>query len=115
MWAAGEKGQLNLSTSVPKDLLSQAEKGGHLRYIDSGARSGGVETGHSVSSSSSKSWTKLASILTEIQTVLGKLDGRTTTRIIIDELGGAQWDEPSTHVSVHASHNRVIRLPDKHE
>lgn len=87
---------MNLSTSVPKDLLAQAEKGGHLRFIDPNTESGRTS---SQPSGSSRSWARMAAVLTELQTALGKQDGRTTTRIIINDIGGADWDEPSPHVS----------------
>lgn len=94
----GEKGQLNLSTSVPKPLLDQAEKGKHLQYLDINADAD--VDGQPSGSTSSRSWSKLSSVLTRLQTLLAKLDGKTTTRVIIHELGGADYDDPPLHVLI---------------
>lgn len=97
----GEKGQLNLSTTVPKQLLEQAERGHHLQYLipDEDPEAGTELSGSSSASGSSTAWAKLATILVRLQTILGKADGKTTVRVVIHELGGADWDDPSSHVS----------------
>ena len=90
---AGETGQLNLSTTLPKSIIDQAEKVKGLQYID-------IDTGESTpgSSGSSRAWVKLGSALTSLQEILSKQDGKTTTKIIINELGSADWENPSSHV-----------------
>ena len=93
MESVGEKGQLNLSTSIPKALLEQAEKGKHLQYIDI---SSPLESDKP--SGSSRSWVKLAAVLNTLQTILGKKDGKITTRVVVHELGSADYDEPPIHV-----------------
>jgi len=89
----GETGQLNLSTTLPKTIIDQAEKVKGLQYID-------IDSNDSAASSSgsSRAWAKLGSALTSLQEILSKQDGKTTTRIIVNELGSADWEEPSSHV-----------------
>jgi len=89
----GETGQLNLSTTLPRSIIDQAEKVKGLQYID-------IDNGDSTagSSASSRAWVKIGSALTSLQDILNKQDGKTTTRIIINELGSADWENPSSHV-----------------
>ena len=84
---------MNLSTTLPKSIIDQAEKVKGLQYIDLGA-----ENSAPTSSGSSSAWAKLGSALTALQEVLSKHDGKTTTRIVVNELGSADWEEPSSHV-----------------
>lgn len=93
--AVGEKGQLNLSTTLPRSIIDQAEKLKGLQYIDID------NDGQASSPSSSKSstaWAKLGSALNHLQELLNKQDGKSTTRIIVNDLGSADWDEPASHV-----------------
>jgi hypothetical protein len=82
---------------LPKSIIEQAEKAKGLQYIDidSDDNVGGTE---SSASGSSRSWAKLASVLQRLQAILSAQDGRTTTRIVVNELGGSDWDDPSSHV-----------------
>ena len=84
---------MNLSTTLPKTIIDQAEKVKGLQYID-------IDSNDSAASSSgsSRAWAKLGSALTSLQEILSKQDGKTTTRIIVNELGSADWEEPSSHV-----------------
>jgi hypothetical protein len=84
---------LNLSTTLPKSIIDQAEKVKGLQYVDIDA-----ENTTPSSSGSSRAWAKLGSALASLQESLSKQDGKTTTRIIINELGSADWEEPSSHV-----------------
>ena len=93
MESVGEKGQLNLSTSIPKPLLEQAEKGKHLQYIDISSPPDSDKP-----SGSSRSWVKLAAVLNTLQAILQKKDGKSTTRIVVHELGSADYDEAPIHV-----------------
>jgi hypothetical protein len=90
----GEKGQLNLSTTLPKTIIDQAEKAKGLQYIDIDE----TDLTTTQASGSSMAWVKLGSALSGLQEILGKQDGRSTTRIIINELGSSDWDEPSSQV-----------------
>jgi hypothetical protein len=89
----GETGQLNLSTTLPKSIIDQAEKVKGLQYIDIDSQDSAPS-----SSGSSRAWTKLGSALTSLQEILSKQDGKTTTRVVVNELGSADWDEPSSPV-----------------
>ena len=84
---------MNLSTTLPKSIIDQAEKVKGLQYIDIDA-----EDSAPTSSGSSSAWAKLASALTALQEILSKQDGKTTTRIVVNELGSADWEGPSSHV-----------------
>jgi hypothetical protein len=64
-----------------------------LQYIDIDSQDSAPS-----SSGSSRAWTKLGSALTSLQEILSKQDGKTTTRVVVNELGSADWDEPSSHV-----------------
>jgi hypothetical protein len=90
----GEKGQLNLSTTLPKTIIDQAEKAKGLQYIDIDE----TDLTATQASGSSMAWVKLGSALSRLQEIFGNQDGRSTTRIIINELGSADWDEPSAQV-----------------
>jgi hypothetical protein len=85
---------LNLSTSLPKSIIDQAEKAKGLQYIDI---DDGTETSTGPSGSS-RAWAKLASVLKRLRTFLEAQDGRTTSRVIVNDLGSGDWDEPSSHV-----------------
>ena len=98
--AAGEKGQLNLSTTLPRSIIDQAEKLKGLQYIDIDDGGDGQVPSPS-SSKSSTAWAKLGSALNHLQELLNKQDGKSTTRIIVNDLGGADWDEPTSHVHPH--------------
>jgi hypothetical protein len=88
---------LNLSTTLPRSIIDQAEKSKGLQYIDID-NEGDSEASSPSSSGSSKAWAKLGSALNRLQELLNKQDGKTTTRVIVNDLGSADWDEPSSHV-----------------
>lgn len=98
--AAGEKGQLNLSTTLPRSIIDQAEKLKGLQYIDIDDNGDGQVPSPS-SSKSSAAWAKLGSALNHLHELLNKQDGKSTTRIIVNDLGSADWDEPASHVHPH--------------
>ena len=78
---------------MPKSIIDQAEKVKGLQYVD-------IDSQNSVpsSSGSSRAWAKLGSALTSLKEILSKQDGKTTTRVVVNELGSADWEEPSSHV-----------------
>jgi hypothetical protein len=90
--------ELDLTSTIPKDLVDHLEKTGIQGYIPLEPPSRG--------SKAPSAWGILAGVLARLQGVLDSWDDKVALRITIHELGSIDWGEPSMTVRVEYEYGR---------
>jgi elongator complex protein 4 len=86
--------ELNLMTPIPADLLDHLEKTGVQRYVPLGAHGSAMAS----SSKTSAGWGIMVEVLRKLGEVLKDHDDKAAMRIVIHDLGSADWACPNAQV-----------------
>lgn len=81
----GRSSGLNLMKTIPPETLSQINRSGQQNYIDVTPQP--------------TAWQTMSDVLSRLDASLSKVEKNTAIRLAINELGGADWGNPTAQVS----------------